>query len=52
MGCPPALKLDAVLLYIALGLRVRTFLFVGNAKVISGCYDAAVSEVRHTERLQ
>jgi hypothetical protein len=38
---PPALKLGAVLIYAAFGLRVRTFLFVGNAKVISGCRDAA-----------
>jgi hypothetical protein len=44
MRCPPALKLEAVLIYAALGLRVRTFLFVGNAKVISGCRDAAAKQ--------
>jgi len=44
MGCPPALKLETVLIYAAFGLRVRTFLFVGNANVISGCREAAAKQ--------
>jgi hypothetical protein len=44
MGYPPALKFETVPIYAAFGSRVCTFLFVGNANVISGCREAAAKQ--------